>query len=118
MTTSLKSILLKGKGVYSALYRVRKFSSLSNFHNKSKITSHTLIQSYKKHLNTSSLALCSLSITLKCGMKCGFNEYMALFVPLYGSFHIFLKQVVLVPAHGPRSRSKPDPIYRTVSAQH
>jgi hypothetical protein len=34
---------------------------------------------------------------------------MSLFVPLYGSFRACLKQAVLVPAHGPRSRPKPGP---------
>jgi hypothetical protein len=34
-------------------------------------------------------------------MKCGFNKYMSLFVPLYGPFRACLKRVVLVPAHGP-----------------
>jgi hypothetical protein len=46
----LQIILLERKRVYSALYKIRKFSSLSNVNNKNKITSHTLIQSYKKHL--------------------------------------------------------------------
>jgi hypothetical protein len=39
---------------------------------------------------------------------------MSLFVPLYGSFRVCLKRVVLVPAHGPWPRSKPGPIYRVV----
>jgi hypothetical protein len=52
MTISLKNILLEGKGVYSTLYKVRLYNSLYNVHNKSKITSHTLIQSYKKHLTS------------------------------------------------------------------
>jgi hypothetical protein len=34
-------------------------------------------------------------------MKCGFNKYMGFFVPLYGPFRAYLKQVVLMPAHGP-----------------
>jgi hypothetical protein len=48
----LQIILLEGKRVQSTLYKVHKFSLLSNVHNKSKITSHTLIQSYKKHLTS------------------------------------------------------------------
>jgi hypothetical protein len=39
-------------------------------------------------------------------MKCGFNKYMGLFVPLYRAC---LKRVVLVPAHGPWPRPKPGP---------
>ena len=42
-------------------------------------------------------------------MKCGFNKYMGLFVPLYGPFCACLKRAMLVPAHGPRPRPKPDP---------
>jgi hypothetical protein len=42
-------------------------------------------------------------------MKCDFNKYMGLFVPLYGPFRACLKRVVLVPAHGPRPRPKPGP---------
>jgi hypothetical protein len=34
-------------------------------------------------------------------MKCDFNKYMGLFVPLYGPFRAWLKRAVLVPAHGP-----------------
>ena len=34
---------------------------------------------------------------------------MGLFMPLYGSFRACLKRAVLVPAHGPRPRPKPDP---------
>jgi hypothetical protein len=34
-------------------------------------------------------------------MKCDFNKYMGLFVPLYGLFRVCLKRAVLVPAHGP-----------------
>jgi hypothetical protein len=34
---------------------------------------------------------------------------MGLFVSLYGPFRACLKRVVLVPAHGPRPRPKPDP---------
>jgi hypothetical protein len=34
-------------------------------------------------------------------MKCGFNKYMGLFVPLYEHFRACLKRAVLVPAHGP-----------------
>jgi hypothetical protein len=34
---------------------------------------------------------------------------MGLFVPLYGSFRVCLKWVVLVPAHGPRPQPKPGP---------
>jgi hypothetical protein len=37
-------------------------------------------------------------------MKCDFNKYMGLFVPLYGPFRACLKRVVLVSAHGPRPR--------------
>jgi hypothetical protein len=33
-------------------------------------------------------------------MKCDFNKYMGLFVPLYERFRACLKRVVLVPAHG------------------
>jgi hypothetical protein len=42
-------------------------------------------------------------------MNCGFNKYMSLFVPLYESFRVYLKQVKLVPAHGPRPRPKSGP---------
>jgi hypothetical protein len=34
---------------------------------------------------------------------------MGLFVPLYVPFRTYLKQVVLVPAHGSRPQSKPGP---------
>jgi hypothetical protein len=53
-------------------------------------------------------------------MKCGFNKYMGLFVPLYGTFCACLKRavLVLVPAHGPRPRPKPDMLYWVVPAQH
>jgi hypothetical protein len=51
-------------------------------------------------------------------MKCDFNKYMGLLVPLYGPFRVCLKQAVLVPAHGPRPRPKPGPIYRVVPARH
>jgi hypothetical protein len=37
-------------------------------------------------------------------MKCDFNKYMGLFVPLYGPFRVCLKRAVLLPAHGPRPR--------------
>jgi hypothetical protein len=43
---------------------------------------------------------------------------MCLFAPLYGPFRACLKRVVLVPAHGLRPRSKPDPIYQAVPARH
>jgi hypothetical protein len=42
-------------------------------------------------------------------MKCGFNKYMGLFVPLYGPFRACLKRAVLVPTHGPWPRPKPGP---------
>jgi hypothetical protein len=42
-------------------------------------------------------------------MKCGFNKYMGLFVPLYGPFRACLKRAVPVPAHGPWPRPKPGP---------
>jgi hypothetical protein len=46
MTTSFTNhFVRKKKSIISSI-----FSSLSNVHNKNKITSHTLIQSYKKHL--------------------------------------------------------------------
>jgi hypothetical protein len=51
-------------------------------------------------------------------MKCDFNKYMGLFVPLHDPFRACLKRVVLVAAHGLRPRPKPDPIYRVVSARH
>jgi hypothetical protein len=50
MTTSFTNHFVRKKKSITTLYKVRKFSSLSNVHNKNKITSHTLIQSYKKHL--------------------------------------------------------------------
>jgi hypothetical protein len=34
---------------------------------------------------------------------------MGLFVPLYGSFRVYLKRAVLVPAHGLRPQPKPGP---------
>jgi hypothetical protein len=34
-------------------------------------------------------------------MKCDFNKYMSLFVPLYVAFRACLKRAVLVPTHGP-----------------
>jgi hypothetical protein len=39
-------------------------------------------------------------------MKCDFNKYLGLFVPLYGPFRACLKRVVLVPAHGLRPQPK------------
>jgi hypothetical protein len=51
MTTSFTNhFVRKKKSIISSIYKVRKFNSLSNIHNKNKITSHTLIQSSKKHL--------------------------------------------------------------------
>jgi hypothetical protein len=45
-------------------------------------------------------------------MKCGFNKYMGLFVPVYGPFRACLKWVVLVLAHGSwlvtLSQTRPD----------
>jgi hypothetical protein len=42
-------------------------------------------------------------------MKCDFNKYMGLFMPLYEPFRACLKRAVLMPARGPRPRPKPDP---------
>jgi hypothetical protein len=48
MTTSFTNHFVRRK----KSYKVCRFSLLSNVHNKTKITSHTLIQSYKKHLTS------------------------------------------------------------------
>jgi hypothetical protein len=50
MTTSFTNHFVRRRKSIISFYKVNKFNSLSNVHNKSKITSHTLIQSYKKHL--------------------------------------------------------------------
>jgi hypothetical protein len=48
MITSFTNHFVRRKKEYNQLlYKVRKFSSLFNVHDKSKIISHTLIQSYK-----------------------------------------------------------------------
>jgi hypothetical protein len=41
-------------------------------------------------------------------MKCGFHKYMDLFVPLYVSFCVCLKRIVLVPSYGLRPQPKTD----------
>jgi hypothetical protein len=74
---------------------------LSNVHNKSKITSHTLIQRYKKHLTSIISSFVFFIKYMKVWNEVCFNKYMGLFVPLYGPFRACLKRVVLVPAHGP-----------------
>jgi hypothetical protein len=52
MTTSLKNHFVRRKKSITNSNIVLKFSSLSNVHNKSKLTSHTLIQSCKNHLTS------------------------------------------------------------------
>jgi hypothetical protein len=50
MTTSFKNHFVRRKKSIINYIQSFKFSSLFNVHNKSKIASHTLIQSFKKHL--------------------------------------------------------------------